>query len=216
MYEVYLGELLLPVAPAKISFRYGNKNETVTLLDGSEINIIKKPGLAEYAFEMLLPHANYPFAAYKSSVRKSPLEYISKLKEMKDAGKPFLFKVLRGNGAVKYENVKVTLESYSYAEDAEDGLDITVSVKLKEYRDYGPVCYTADASGSLTAFEERASDRETPSEKTPIAYTVKTGDTLWDICKNMYGNGEKYREIAALNGIANPNLIYPGQVIILE
>lgn len=44
-------------------------------------------------------------------------------------------------------------------------------------------------------------------------YTVKPGDTLSGICQRELGNAMLYREVAELNGIVDPNLIYPGQVI---
>lgn len=40
------------------------------------------------------------------------------------------------------------------------------------------------------------------------SYTVKAGDTLWDIAQR---HGTTYQEIAARNGIANPDYILPGQ-----
>lgn len=46
-------------------------------------------------------------------------------------------------------------------------------------------------------------------------YTVVPGDTLWGISEAFYGTGTRYPEIAAANGIANPNLIFPGQVFII-
>jgi len=47
-----------------------------------------------------------------------------------------------------------------------------------------------------------------------LAYTVKKGDTLWDIAKKQLGSGAKYKEIAKLNPqIKDPNRIYPGQVL---
>jgi LysM repeat protein len=41
-------------------------------------------------------------------------------------------------------------------------------------------------------------------------YTVRKGDTLSGIASRY---GTTYQKIAADNGIANPNLIYPGQVL---
>lgn len=41
-------------------------------------------------------------------------------------------------------------------------------------------------------------------------YTVKSGDTLSSIAAKF---GTNYQKIAADNGIANPNIIYPGQVL---
>lgn len=45
------------------------------------------------------------------------------------------------------------------------------------------------------------------------AYTVQSGDTLWGIAERIYGNGSRYTELAEKNGIEDPALIYPGQVI---
>lgn len=47
---------------------------------------------------------------------------------------------------------------------------------------------------------------EAPGYRT---YTVKAGDTLWGISRRY---GVTVGQIAALNGIQNPDLIYPGQV----
>ena len=47
-----------------------------------------------------------------------------------------------------------------------------------------------------------------------ITYTVQSGDNLWKIALKY---GTTVQEIAHINGIENPNLIYPGQVLqILE
>ena len=43
-------------------------------------------------------------------------------------------------------------------------------------------------------------------------YTVKAGDTLWDIAQTQLGNGSRYKEITALNGLTN-NIIQPGQIL---
>lgn len=63
-------------------------------------------------------------------------------------------------------------------------------------------------------------DTVTPSpepEPTPIpdttTYTVQSGDSLWAIAQKFYGNGNRYMEIARANGIADPNLIHPGEVL---
>ncbi len=44
-------------------------------------------------------------------------------------------------------------------------------------------------------------------------YTVVSGDTLWAISERFYGDGSKYQVIADASGVANPDLIYPGQVL---
>lgn len=47
----------------------------------------------------------------------------------------------------------------------------------------------------------------------PSTYTVKPGDTLLDIAVTYFGDGTKYKQIAALNNISNPDYITPGQVL---
>ena len=44
-------------------------------------------------------------------------------------------------------------------------------------------------------------------------YTVRAGDNLWAIAAKY---GTTYQALAAKNGIANPNLIYPGQVLKID
>ena len=52
-----------------------------------------------------------------------------------------------------------------------------------------------------------------PVKDEPIVYIVKQGDTLWKIGKQMF-NRDPY-QIARDNGLANPNLIRPGQKLVI-
>jgi nucleoid-associated protein YgaU len=47
----------------------------------------------------------------------------------------------------------------------------------------------------------------------PRTYTVASGDTLWAISEQFYGDGSKYQVIADASGVSNPDLIAPGQVL---
>lgn len=49
-----------------------------------------------------------------------------------------------------------------------------------------------------------------PTQSAGTTYTVQSGDTLSGIAARF---GTTYQSLAAKNGIANPNLIYPGQVL---
>ena len=44
-----------------------------------------------------------------------------------------------------------------------------------------------------------------------MIYIVKEGDTLWEISQRLTGDPLNYRQIAGLNQIPNPDLIFPGQ-----
>ncbi|WP_020108242.1 LysM peptidoglycan-binding domain-containing protein [Nocardia sp. 348MFTsu5.1] len=46
-------------------------------------------------------------------------------------------------------------------------------------------------------------------------YTVVPGDTLWDIAIRFYGRGELFPVIADANHLPNPDLIFPGQQLLI-
>ncbi len=54
-----------------------------------------------------------------------------------------------------------------------------------------------------------------PAANTPKTYTVVADDNLWNIAIAQYGNGYKWTEIARVNKLTNPDLIYPGNVLTL-
>jgi hypothetical protein len=69
----------------------------------------------------------------------------------------------------------------------------------------------APAAAEAPAAEEAAhAEPEPPAART---YTVESGDTLWAIAEQFYGDGNKYQIIADASGISNPDLIQPGQVL---
>ncbi|MEW6046153.1 MAG: LysM domain-containing protein [Bacillota bacterium] len=47
------------------------------------------------------------------------------------------------------------------------------------------------------------------------SYEVQPGDTLWAIAERFYGDPEAYRWLAQANGIGDPNLLRPGQRLVL-
>ena len=72
----------------------------------------------------------------------------------------------------------------------------------------GGVTVTMEASGG-----PEEDDSDTPWESR--TYTVVSGDTLWKISAEMYGNGAHYMKIYEANKpmLSDPNKIYPGQVL---
>ncbi len=219
-YDFYLKKCLLPIAPSKLQVGINSANETVTLINEGEINILKTAELTDIEFECAIPQVNYPFATYKAGFKGASyfLDYFEGLKTGK---KPFQFIVSRVMPSGKdlfSTNMKVSMEDYKITEQAKDGFDLTVKIKLKQWRDYG----TKKVKVQIAAAKPKAVVVETrPAETAPAppvsqTYTVVKGDCLWNIAKKFYGNGGKYTVIYNANkGVigGNPNLIYPGQVL---
>lgn len=49
----------------------------------------------------------------------------------------------------------------------------------------------------------------------PQTYTIQPGDSLSKISEKFYGNFSMVKAIADRNAIANPDLVYPGTVLVL-
>jgi len=47
------------------------------------------------------------------------------------------------------------------------------------------------------------------------SYTVEEDDSLWDIALRAYGDGYQWVKIASENNLANPDLIHPGNTLII-
>ena len=218
-YHFYMGKMLCPIAPSRLSLKIGNNNKTMTLIDEGEVNILKQAGLTDVSFDLLLPNVKYPFATYKSGFVTADF-FLGELEKMKTDKKPFQFIVTRllPNGKMLFDtNMKVSLESYEIKEDAEEGFDVIVSVKLKQYKEFGTKTCNISFEDSKTkaSVQDTRSTSNSPAPSTNKTYTVKKGDCLWNIAKSFYGNGSKYTVIYNANKdkIKNPNLIYPGQVL---
>ncbi len=208
-YIFYLDGIALPVTPSELKISFKNKNTVSTLLSGEEISILKSPGLKEITFEALLPQKKYPFSYYPDGFLPASF-YMSKFSLLKEEKKAFYFLASRTDerGRLLYDtNIKVSLEELTFTESAANGLDVIASISLREYKSYALKEYSTYNNADTIK-------RETKEPKK--SYTVKKGDTLYNICKTELSDGNRYKEIAKLNDIKNPNLIYPGQVIYFE
>nr|DAS87178.1 MAG TPA: tail assembly protein [Caudoviricetes sp.] len=206
----------MPQTPAKLSVKISGKNTTVTLLNEGEINFLKYPGLTEITLPLVFPML---------TASKRPDYYLTLLERAKTQRTTTQFIMTRTTpaGQLLFDtNIKVSVEDYTIEESATNGLDVSVEVKLKQYRDYSTKTVALKTTvkhndSKDTAVKKTATVQTTrPATNAPQTktYTVKKGDTLWGIAKKYYGNGAKYPTIYNANKgkIKNPNLIYVGQV----
>ena len=218
-YDFYIGNVLLPVAPSSMSVKIKNQNTTVNLINDGEASVLKTPGLVEYSFEVMLPAYKYPFAKYLSGFQPAK-HYIDVFEDLKYNKKPFTFLVSRelpdGTGLFDTSQT-VTIEDYTIKEDAKNGNDVMVTLNLKQYKPFQTKTCSVTIKKTvptLAKSDNRPAGNNQPGGGT---YTVVSGDCLWKIAKKFYGNGAQYTKIYNANKdkIKNPNLIYPGQVLVI-
>ena len=218
-YYFYLGNVLLPIPPKKLELKISNQNKTYDLMNYSEINVLKNPGLTSIEFEVLLPNVKYPFAMYKNGFQNAKY-YLGILESLKVNKSAFQFIVIRKfpNGNSIFDtNIKVSIEDYTITDSTDEGFDTKVKIKLKQYREYS----TKTVQVTIKQYKPPVVTRTVTTNNTAASkpsgqnYTVKRGDCLWNIAKKYYGNGSKYTTIYNANRdkIKNPNLIYPGQLL---
>ena len=213
-YEVYIDDMLLPIPPQKIPIKYPGQNETATLINGEEINITRPPGLAEISIDVVLPQMDYPCAMWDGSVEDAE-EFISRLQDLKESGDTFEFIVIRDSFDT---NMDVILEDYKVSDDVKEGLDLVVSITMKEARHYGTKIMNFAIVPEQPIPAAASPEPERPAAQPQVkTYTVKSGDGLWNIAKKQLGDGNRWKEIHNLNldKISNPNLIHAGLVLVM-
>lgn len=217
---MYIGGALMPITPSKVKVKINNQNKTLVLISGEEINILKEAKLTDVSFDLLLPQVSYPFT---NGGAQSADYYLSLFERLKKSKEPFQWILNRsrpdGTGMF-FSNLTVGMEDYQITDDAKEGFDLTVSVKLRQYRAFGtktviitpPPAPAQPATATVTP-----PPRETSEAPQNSSYNVKKGDCLWNIAKKQLGDGSRWKEIYDLNKdkIQNPNLIYPNQTLTL-
>jgi nucleoid-associated protein YgaU len=215
-YSFFIGGIQLPVPPSALSIKYPNKLNRIDLTSGREIVIEKSRGLAEISFTALLPQVRYPFAVYRDSFMRGGM-ILLELQKLRDSGEPFGFVVVRMLPGRRVPLIssgfRAVFSQIHSREDAGEGSDIYVDIKLIEHRDFK----VRRVSGGSAADTVRSVNSQ-PAVKT---YTVVRGDSLWMISHRFLGAGNRYREIYNLNktmidernrGTGKPYYtIYPGQ-----
>ncbi|SET52863.1 LysM domain-containing protein [Lacrimispora sphenoides] len=219
-YEVYIDDIFLPLPPEKIPVKYSGQNKTVNLINGEEINLVKSFGLAEISIDVIIPQMDYPSAVWDGSI-DSAEDFLERLQDLKEGQSPFEFTVIRqgmGGNSLFDTSMDVTLEDYKVTDDVSEGLDLIVSLTMKEYKSYGTKIMNFTIVEEKQEIESGQQEEERQGEPPPEKnYTVAKGDCLWSIAKKQLGNGGRWQEIHNLNRdkITNPNVIYPGQVLIM-
>ncbi len=228
-YYFFIGDMMLPVPPAKMTVKVNNKNKSINLINEGEVNIIKAQGLTEISFDARLPNQNYPFADYDTSFSSSLTSqltgsnfsfkkadyFLDNFKTSKLSNLPVRLIITRmRNWQLLFDtNMLVTLEDYGIDEDADNGFDLVVPLRFKQYRPYGTKeCeVTTDENGvqHISVKETRPAYDKT----VPNAYKIRNEQSMWEVCKRVSGGSLDWREVMQKNSITTPLGQMQGKVI---
>lgn len=205
MYKLYIGGVLFPVTPGKISIKINDKDQTLSLIKEGEVNLLKSPGLSDVSIpELLLPVQRYPFS--QPGTRAEPAYYMEKLKAWKKRKKVVKFKLLRyeqTTSELLWDNkMYVTVKDYEILEDADKyGRDVCIKLNLKEYHFWGAkelkIKRGKSSSSKKTSEVKKSARRET--KEIQRTYTVKKYDTLLKIARKELDNEALWKNIYELN-----------------
>lgn len=192
--------LRLPILPSSFEVSVGNLNTKVNINEIGNINLIGKSDLKTITLESFFPNQDYYFCEYSDFPK--PYECVEMIEGWRKSGKPIRLIITNTN-----INLPMAIENFSYGEKDATG-DVYYLLELAEY--VFTKTKTVTKQQEYTVEVERPITKEIPKE-----YVVKPGDNLWSIAKKLTGNGANYTVIAKKNNIKNPNLIYPGQKLVV-
>ncbi len=197
----------LPVNPEIIKMSQNGANESITIANLGESTLIQKPKALVISFSSFFP-AIY-FSGCNPKKIAIPHYYIYGFLGWQQRKIPIKLYI---TGCAIAQNV--TIESFQYSQSGGDVGTYDYSVTLKQYT---PIKIAQINVNNIkkTASITKTSARVSTQIK-PKTYTVKNGDSLFNIAKKYYGDGSQLTKIYNANKNiigANPNLIKAGTVL---
>jgi nucleoid-associated protein YgaU len=203
----------LPVNPEELETSSVQAIEKYEVLKLGQIAIPTHMELKEYSFECELPRVSSHYVETSGNFKNADY-YISLFTKWRESKEPVRF--IASNGLGDDINTLVLIEELTSTEKAGEEGDKYVKFSLLEYRKFGKKSVAVQTQKKSVMTIQAVSPPAT-NPKSNGSYTVVSGDTLWAIAKRYYGDGSQYPRIYDANRdkIKNPNLIYPGQELVI-
>lgn len=232
-YHFFLGHTMLPVPPSELQIKINGRNKRINLINEGEVNLIKETGLTDISFKFLLPNRYYPFSNYDTSLKQSIIQYafdkvvnklgvdlftepfsykgarvfLDEIKKIKTKREPFRFIVTRINfdGRMLWNtNMLTTIENYTLEENANNGTDIIVDIKLKEYVLFGTkeleVLKDKDGKDVFQVKQKRFEENTDYPSAIKITHQASVMEAVYSVA----GNRVDWRKVARKSGLTNP------------
>lgn len=196
------------VVPPEYEVTSESNNTQVDINSLGEINLLGKRKLKNISFSSFFPAQKYSFCAYTTF--PAPMESVKLIESMKNNG------VMRLTMTGTPVNMDCTIESFTWGEN--DGTkDINFTLEFKEYRKVKVT--KKPEKETLSSKVVPAATERGAKEVGSTTYTVIKGDNLSKIAKKLTGSSANWKAIYEQNKEViggNPNLIYPGQQLVIK
>ena len=187
-----------PVLPSAINVQdYAITNDS-NITGLGDVTVFGGKGLRTIEISSFFPNPKKKY--YFVSYTDYPKQYdcVTKIKKWMDKGEVLRF-IVTGTEI----NFQVRITDFEYSE--QDGTrDVYFTINLKEYRKIKISSTTPKKK--KTDNKDRTDTKETDNKPKQKTYTVKSGDTLYDIAKKHYGKGSDYKKIIEKNKSKYPSL----------
>ena len=203
--EIYLGtdndKIRFPVVPPSIGVNRSNNIDAESVIKLGEVPIFNGTSLKTIEFTSFFPNQEYSFCDYTGFMK--PYEFSEKIQKWMYEGKP-----LRVIVTDSPTNMQCLIQQFDTVE--QDGTrDLYFTLNLLEYRPIEvPNLSSSNTSSNSnnTQNTSRPNEVSTNSNNQQKTHKVVKGDTLYDIAKKYYGNGNLYPKIKEANKTKYPSL----------
>ena len=196
------------VLPPEYELTSESNNTQIVINSLGEINLLGKRRLKNISFSSLFPSQKYSFCDYMSF--PTPMESVKLIEKMKNNG------IVRLTMTGTPVNIDCTIENFTWGEN-DGSKDINFTLEFKEYRKVK--IRTKPEKETLSGKVTPAATERQSNEVSSTTYTVVKGDNLSKIAKNLTGSSANWKAIYEQNKGTiggNPNLIYPGQQLVIN
>lgn len=198
--------LTFPVNPERYRIEHGRGLEELSIIGYRDVPRLGSRRLDKISFTALLPGSYQDGICNYEDIPSSHFAYNRLRRWSQGSGVDILYP-LRVTIAGLYSDTMVLTDVTLETQPNEETDDLWVTVSLVQWFDLKPKAWSY-------ARPNRQPARLTSAKR----YTVVSGDTLWGIARRHYGKGTEWRRIWEANKpmtSGNPDLIYPGEVILL-
>lgn len=186
-YDVYIGDVLLPITPSSMQISTNGRNTTVHMINDGEINVLKSPSLSDVSFDMLIPQTKYPFQNGEFHGAEYYTNYLKSLMVEKKTVQYIVSRMLPSGKHLFDTNLLVSLEGYTVKEDAGNGFDLMITVKLKQYKPYSAKSITVNPVTNDAVMNEQRPGARSLEETIASGTNAEAANAVIDLLESSTG-----------------------------